>query len=391
MPKFYKTLIIALLSILAFYVLSTKVVTYFVDSNFNTVTTYPPYKTTPQTRALYYSLPFIADLHSDVLLWNRNIERKHKYGHEDIPRMIDANLALQAFTIVSKTPKNLNFERNDDKTDNVTTLMIATGRPPTTWFSLKERALEQANELHQYAKVSRGRLRVITSQSELIKYMKDREVNPNQTAGYLGVEGMQILEGDIKNVQVMFDAGIRMMAPTHFFDNKLGGSAHGINKGGLTPLGAEVIKKMESLHMIVDLAHASPALINDVLDIASRPLLVSHTGVKGTCDNIRNLSDEHLQRIAAGGGIVGIAVFEQAVCGTDAAATARAIKYTADLIGVKHVALGSDFDGATQAHFDVTGFPLIVEELIKLGFNEKEIAAIMGGNVRDFLLKNLPK
>ncbi|MCB0497700.1 MAG: membrane dipeptidase [Cyclobacteriaceae bacterium] len=373
------------------YVIGTKLAAYFVDSGYNKVAQKPPYRTTAQVRALYYNLPFVADLHSDVLLWNRNIEKRHKYGHEDIPRMIDANLALQAFTIVSKTPKNMNFDHNDDKTDNITALMFATGRPPSTWFSLKERALEQCSELYQYARVSKGRLRVITNQSELKRYIKDRSVNPNQTAGFLGVEGMQVLEGDINNVQAMFDAGIRMMAPTHFFDNKLGGSAHGINKGGLTPFGAEVIKKMESMHMIVDLAHASPALIDDVLDIATRPLLVSHTGVKGTCNNVRNLSDEHLKRIAAGGGIVGIAVFEQAVCGTDAASTAQAIKYASDLIGYEHVALGSDFDGAIQAHFDVTGFPLIVQELLKLGFNEKEIAAIMGGNVRDFLLKNLPE
>ena len=266
MPKLYKILIIGLVSTIFFYIVATKIVAFFVDSKYNTVASPPPYKTTPQARALYYNLPFVADLHSDVLLWNRNIEKRHKYGHEDIPRMIDANLALQAFTIVSKTPKNLNFDHNDDKTDNVTTLMFATGRPPSTWFSLKERALEQCNELFQYAKVSRGRLRVVTSQTELKKYLKDRRENPNQTAGFLGVEGMQILEGDLNNVQVMYDAGIRMMAPTHFFDNKLGGSAHGINKGGLTPFGREVIKKMESLHMTVDLAHASPALIDDVLD-----------------------------------------------------------------------------------------------------------------------------
>lgn len=391
MPRLPKILIIGLLSFAALYIIGTRLTAYIVDKKFNKVAKAPPYKVIPATKALYSSLPFIADLHSDVLLWNRNIDKRHTYGHEDIPRMVDANLALQAFTIVSKTPKNLNFERNDDKTDNVTTLMMATGRPPSTWFSLKERALEQCKELRGYASASRGKLRVITSQSELKKYIKDRRENPNQTAGYLGVEGMQILEGDLTNVQVMYDAGIRMMAPTHFFDNKLGGSAHGIKKGGLTPFGAEVIKKMESLHMIIDLAHASPALIDDVLDRATRPLLVSHTGVKGTCDNLRNLSDKHLKRIAANGGIVGIAVFEQAVCGTDAAATARAIKYAADLIGVKHVALGSDFDGAIQAHFDVTGFPLIVQELLKLGFNEQEIAAIMGGNVRDFLLKNLPE
>lgn len=391
MPKLPKLLIIVLLSCIALYIVGTRLTSYIVDKKFNSVTLQSPYQYSPETHSLYYSLPFVADLHSDVLLWNRNIEKRHSYGEEDIPRMIEANLALQAFTIVSKTPKNLNFERNDDKTDNVTTLMFATGRPPSTWFSLKERALVQCDELNQFASASRGRLRVIKSQSDLRDYIKERATNPNQTAGYLGIEGMQVLEGDINNVQVMYDAGVRMMAPTHFFDNKLGGSAHGVNKGGLTPFGEEVIKKMESLHMIVDLAHASPALIDDVLNIATQPLLVSHTGVKGTCDNLRNLSDKHLKRIAANGGIVGIAMFKQAVCGTDAAATARAIKYTADLIGVDHVALGSDFDGAIQAHFDVTGFPLIVQELMKLGFNEREIAKIMGGNVRDFLLKNLPE
>lgn len=85
------------------------------------------------------------------------------------------------------------------------------------------------------------------------------------------------------------------------------------------------------------------------------------------------------------------AVFEQAVCGTDAAATARAIKYTTDLVGVKHIAMGTDFDGAIPAHFDVTGFPLIVDELLKLGYSDTDIVAIMGGNIRDFMLKNLPE
>ena len=142
--------------------------------------------------------------------------------------------------------------------------------------------------------------------------------------------------------------------------------------------------------MIVDLSHSSPRLIDDVLAISTRPIIVSHTGVKGTCDNVRNLSDKHLLGIAANGGLIGIAFFEPAVCGTDAAATAKAIKYTVDLIGIDHVALGSDFDGAFTMHFDVTGLPLLVEALLALDFNEEEIALIMGDNIKDFLLKNLP-
>jgi membrane dipeptidase len=391
MPKFLKRGLTALIVTLLLYFIITKIAANVLDSKYNRVVLEAPYNTTEKAQLLYSHLPFIADLHSDVLLWNRDITKRHTHGHEDVPRMIEAKLALQAFTIVSKTPKNMNFEGNDDKTDNITLGMIATGRPPATWFSLRERALQQCKELYNYSKASQGKLRVITSQKELLTYIKARETNKDQTAGYLGVEGMHILEGDLANVQVMYDAGIRMMSPTHFFDNKLGGSAHGIKKGGLTTFGAEVIKKMESLHMIVDLAHASPALIDDVLKVATHPLLVSHTGVKGTCNNVRNLSDSHIKSIAATGGLIGIALFNQAVCGSNAKATAKAIKYTTDLVGVKHVAMGTDFDGAIPAHFDVTGFPLIVDELLKLGYSDEEIAAIMGGNVRDFMLKNLPE
>ncbi|MDE9553843.1 membrane dipeptidase, partial [Xenorhabdus bovienii] len=91
-----------------------------------------------------------------------------------------------------------------------------------------------------------------------------------------------------------------------FFDTELGGSAHGIEKGGLTAAGADMVRRMEEKSMIIDLAHASTRTIDDILAIATRPVVVSHTGVKGTCDNIRNLSDDQLRRIAAMGGLIGI-------------------------------------------------------------------------------------
>ncbi len=378
-------------AILVLYLATIFIVPPIVDKKYNTSTLLPPYNVSTQAQEIYQTLPFIADLHCDALLWQRNLLQKHDYGHIDIPRMLAANMALQAFTIVSKTPKNMNFDHNTGDTDNITTLYIAEGRPVKSWFSLKERALVQCRALYGFAEESAGQFRVVTSARELGKLINDRQQNPQLTAGFLGVEGMQVLEGELDNVEVMYQAGIRMMAPVHFFDNKLGGSAHGVSKGGLTDFGRKVIQRMEEKHMLVDLAHASPQLIDDILAIATRPLIVSHTGVKGTCNNVRNLSDAHLRRIAAGGGLVGIALFEPAVCGTDARATARAIRYAADLIGVDHVALGSDFDGAIAMHFDVTGLPLLVEALLAEGFNPEEIKKIMGGNIRDFLLLNLPK
>lgn len=142
--------------------------------------------------------------------------------------------------------------------------------------------------------------------------------------------------------------------------------------------------------MIIDLAHASIKTIDDVLALTDHPVIVSHTGAKGVCNNQRNLSDQHLIAIGKRNGLVGIGLWETAVCGTDVSATARSIRYVADLIGVDKVALGSDFDGAIGTHVDAAGLHLVAMALEKEGFDRVEIELIMGGNIRDFLLRNLP-
>ena len=147
---------------------------------------------------------------------------------------------------------------------------------------------------------------------------------------------------------------------------------------------------MENKKMIVDLAHASPRLIDDVLAMAERPVLTSHTGVRGTCNNQRNLSDSQLKGIAATGGIIGIGYWETAVCGKDPQSIAHAIRYAVRIAGVDHVALGSDFDGAVTVPFDSSGLVLLTDALMKEGFSPDEIRKIMGGNTIGFLLRNLP-
>lgn len=378
------------IGICLFYFLIRAIVPGILDRRYNTVQSEAPYDVSSRAMSLYKSLDFVADLHCDVLLWDRNILDRHNHGHVDVPRLIEANVALQAFTIVSKTPRNLNYQRNDDDSDDVTLLNIVQGRPYSTIFSLKKRALDQSARLYTFAQNSGKKLRFIKSAAELDQYLKDRSENRSITAGFLGAEGAHIFEGDLQAIDDLYAEGLRMVGPVHFFDNELGGSAHGINKGGLTKFGREAIRHMQQLGIIIDLSHASTAMINEILAISTKPLIVSHTGVKGTCDNNRNLSDAHLRGIAAGGGLIGIAVFEQAVCGLDAMATARAIKHTVDLVGIDYVGLGSDFDGAVRAHFDVTGLPLIVDALLQLQFSEEDIKKIMGDNVKAFLLRNLP-
>lgn len=358
----------------------------YFDKSMNKVTSSPTVGSFPD----YDSLPFVADLHCDMLLWDRNFFDQHEHGHVDLPRMQSANMAFQAFTIVSKTPRGINIESNSAETDQIGLLSFVQLRPPSSWFSIKARALHQIGQLHDFAAGSNGLFRVVKSKSDLEKFVSDRKTNTRLTAGMIGLEGAHCLENDLNNINEFYEQGVRYIGLAHFFDNEWAGSAHGLTKGGLTDAGKELVKRMESLNITIDLAHSSAATIEDVFKLTTKPLLVSHTGVRGMCNNQRNLSDAQILEIGKRNGLIGIGLWETAVCGTDAVATTRSIKYVADLIGTDKVCLGSDYDGAITAHFDVRGLPLIMNELKKLGFNKTEIEQMMGGNVRDFMLRNLP-
>lgn len=360
-----------------------------IEKSMNVTLNPPPYAANERARELHKRL-LVADLHADSLLWDRDLLDRAERGHVDVPRLIEGNVALQAFTVVTKTPRGQNIESTDSTTDNITMLAIAERWPISAWSSLKERALYQAKRLHDAAARSGGRLVVIKTADDLTRYLERRKSEQTITAGFLGIEGAHALDQDLANIDALFDAGFRMMAPTHFFDNDLAGSAHGVEKGGLTEKGREMIRRMEEKRMIVDLAHASAKTIEDVLAIATRPVVVSHTGVKTTCDNARNLSDEQIRGIARTGGIIGIGYWDTAVCGEDARAIARAIRHTVNLVGVEHVALGSDYDGAIPAPFDTTGVVQITDALIREGFSESDIEKIMGGNVIRLLIATLP-
>lgn len=348
--------------------------------------TLPP---SPRVIALHKNL-LIADLHADCLLWNRNLYTRNSRGHVDLPRLIEGNVALQAFTVVTKMPPVFGYDGNTGSIDLITPLVVAQGWPTKCWRSLKERALYQAEKFQRLAAQSNGKFVVIKSANDLSTYIERRKQESDLVAGFLGIEGAHALDGDLDNLDDLFDAGFRMIAPTHFFDNEIGGSAHGVKKGGLTEMGKELIRRMEAKKIIVDLAHASPNTIKDVVAMSTRPVLISHTGVRGTCDNNRNVSDEILRLVAGTGGAVGIGFWETATCGGDAKAIARSIRYATNLIGVEHIGLGSDFDGAVAQPFDATGLIQITDALLADGFSEEEIEKIMGGNVLRLLLENLP-
>ncbi|MGQ0710266.1 MAG: dipeptidase [Rhodoferax sp.] len=361
-----------------------------VDARMNSVVQTAPGAAAPAARAQHAQL-FVADLHNDALLWNRDLLQHYGRGHTDLPRLLQGQMALQVFATVTKTPKGLNYERNGADSDNITLLAQVQRWPRATWGSLLERALYQADKLHRAARASQGRLVVVKTRTDLQRFVRDWQTNPQRVAGVLATEGLHPLQGQLDNVDRLYDAGFRIAGLTHFFDNEVGGSAHGLQKGGLTPFGRAVVQRLEHKGVLVDLAHASPAVIEDVLAMATRPVLVSHTGVAATCPGPRNLSDDQLRRIAATGGLVGIGMWDGAVCAPDLPHVVRAIRHAVDVAGLEHVALGSDYDGATRMPWDVSHLALLTEALMQAGFSPDELQALMGGNVQRLLLQTLPE
>ena len=359
------------------------------ERRLNATTFVPPYAASERARVLHERL-LVADLHADSLLWGRDLLVRGDRGHVDVPRLVDGNVALQVFAASTKSPRHLNIDRNTGDSDDIVLLAIAQGWPAATWRSLMARALHMAARADAMARRSSGRLTIVRSAADLSAHLARRTPSWPVTAGLLAIEGAHALDDDPANVDVVFDAGFRMMAPCHFFDNAFSGSAHGVEKGGLTPAGHELIRRMEARSMLVDVAHASALTIDDVLAVATRPVVASHTGVRGVADNARNLSDDHLRGIAATGGLIGIGFWETASGGADAEAIARSIKHATNVAGMDHVALGSDFDGGVQTPFDATGLVQVTDALILAGFKDDEIARVMGGNALRVLAEALP-
>lgn len=346
-----------------------------------------PYVISDRAQELHDSL-FIADLHSDSLLWKRNLLERSDIGHMDLPRLQEGNVALQVFSATTKSPSGQNYESNESDSDTVTSLAIAFLWPVRTWGSIYERAIYQLEKLQRVAQ--QGDLTVITSKQDMRDLVARREDGASVVGGVFLIEGAHPLEGDLEKLDRLYEQGLRITGLTHFFDNELGGSLHGISKEGLNEFGSSVVRRANELGLIIDIAHASPQMVADVLELSSSPAILSHGGVKGLCDSARNLDDSLMVEFANKGGLVGIGYWEGAICDVTPKGIVKAIRYAIDLMGVEHVALGSDFDGATAVLLDASELAILTETMLQEGFTEHEIRMVMGENVKRFMLENLP-
>lgn len=370
-------LALAGLGLIGFWTLGPRI----ADSRMNPVTAHSPYPISDAARTLHSDL-IIGDWHADSLLWKRSLLKRHNYGHVDIPRLQEGNVAVQVFTAVTKSPSGLNYDENaTDARDDITLLAVGQLWPLRTWNSLLERALYQAQRLHDYSALAPSDLQVITNQTELDAVLRARANGDDTVAGILGIEGAHPLEGKIENLDRLEQAGYRLIGLQHFFDNRLGGSLHGLGNHGLTEFGRQVVAEIEARGMVLDLAHSSTQVVRDVLAMTDMPVVISHTGLHSHCKTKRNIPDDLMRQVAKTGGVIGIGYWADVTCDDTPAGVARTIKAAIAEVGEDAVSYGSDYDGTVRVGFDTSELAALTHAMLEAGLSEAQIRKVAGENM----------
>lgn len=384
-----RSLIVTLCLMVASVLLVLAVAPAQVERATNVVLPHAPWPIGERAARLHGTLR-IADWRAGSLLWNRDLTQRSEVGHADLPRLREGNVTLQVFTAAARFPRGPEHVESAKEGDPLMLLAVAQGWPMRSWISLPERALHQADRLRGFAEAAPDDLVLVTDRDGLTAALAAREDGPAPMIGLLAVEGLHVLAGDAANLERLWNAGFRIFGLQHVSDRAFGGSLPDEPEGGLSAFGRAIVAEIEARGGIIDLAHASPEVVRDVLAMTARPPIVSHTGLQGACPSPRNMPDALVAAIAERGGLIGIGYGAGAVCDPGPASIAATFGYGRELLGADALSLGSDFDGATTVAFDASELAVLTQSLLVAGYSEEAIGDVMGENTLRFLVRWLP-
>ena len=311
-------------------------------------------------------------------------------GHLDLPRARAGGLAGGIFALFTPTPgaERIDFDRAGGHMEVELAAPIGPEIAAATTSQAAGRLLGLERD---------GHLRIVRTVADLDAAREDGVL-----AAVMHHEGAEAIDPGLHALELWYAAGLRSLGPVWSRPNAF---AHGVpfvfpgspdTGPGLTAAGRRLVRRCAELGIAVDLSHLNEAGFWDVARLDGAPLIASHSGVHALCASTRNLTDAQLDAIAASGGLVGI-VFAAPFIRADGAddpdtplATIVAhVRYAVDRIGIEHVALGSDFDGATVPDElgDVAGLPRLLDALAAAGFTEDEVRAIAWDNWRRVLAR----
>ncbi len=322
----------------------------------------------PEAQHLHAEHPAI-DLHADTLMWSRwvgyDLHKQHTPplyrsaigGHVDLPRMRDGGMGAQFFGLVS-----LPVSKN------------ASG--------LARVIDEQIDALEGAIQRRPKDIRLVKTSTEIEAARKDGAI-----AALLGIEGAHALEGNLDRLEAFAKRGVRYLGISHFSANQAAFPAYGRGRNddeGLTKWGRDLVAKCEAERVVVDLAHINRKGFLDACAMATKPPIVSHTGVLGAFEHWRNIGDDQLRAVADKGGVVGVIFCPRFLGGDGLGPVVAHMKHILDVVGEDVPALGSDWDGfivPTQELCDPLGLPLLTDALLEAGVSENVIGKILRENV----------
>ncbi len=308
------------------------------------------------------------DLHADTLMWARwlgyDLHARHEAplwraafgGHVDVPRLRDGGIGAQVFSLVS--------------------LPIVRGVG-----GLARAIDEQIDVLDDAIRRRPADLRLVRTGREVEACRRDGAIG-----ALLSIEGAHALEGDLDRVDSFARRGVRSIGLLHFTANEAGYPAYGRGRRdaeGLTPWGFDLVRRCEASGVLVDLAHINRRGFLDACAIATRPPIVSHTGVLGAFAHWRNIDDQQLRAVADLGGIVGVVFYPRYLGGDGLEPVVKHFLHILDVVGEDAPALGSDWDGfivPTADLRDPRGLPLLTDALLAAGLGERTLAKVLREN-----------
>jgi len=260
------------------------------------------------------------------------------------------------------------------------------------------RALDQISFLYQEIDETPGQFRLCRSIAEARTAKKEGEL-----ALFLSLEGADPLQNDINLLKIFYELGLRGLglvwsrrnyaADGAFFEKTREG-----RKGGLTPFGIELIEQAEHLGIFLDVSHLNDQGFWDVMDVATKPLVASHSNCRSLSKSMRNLTDEQIKAVAAKGGVIGmnsVNLFnKQNKANVTASDMVDHVDHIVKISGIEHVGIGFDICNSFQDYLTMEeSFPAydvikshahlheFTAALIERGYSEEEILAVLGGNL----------
>ena len=340
----------------------------------------------------------VFDGHNDVLTADdhERFVAGRPDGHLDLPRMRAGGVRAAIFAVWCPPPGGHDVA------------LPAPGEPASGHGLTDEPLADQLDHDYcaEFATRAAGRLAALERAGHLTSARSVADLDAVRAhpelppAAILHFEGAEAMDPGLEALELWYAAGLRSLGPVWSRPTAFG---HGVpfrapsspdTGPGLTEPGRALVARCGELGIAVDLSHLNEAGFWDVAGIGAGPLIASHSAAHALCRSSRNLTDRQLDEIAATGGLVGIVyacpfLREDFAEDTDTPieVIARHAAYVAERIGVAHVGLGSDFDGAPipDELGDVAGVPRLLDALAAVGFSDSELDAIAWDNWRRVL------